>query len=87
MGTCCGTNMIITVDTETLLTLSRNNPDFILPETERDMIIQVEDGVPFRRISYDYFLLALKRYGFARKIDQRVMPYITNELQMNFPYD
>ena len=51
------------------------------------MIIKVEFETPFRKIDYEYFLLALKRYGFARKIDQRVMPFITNELQIKFPYD
>ena len=87
MGNCCRSSAMITIDPETLSTLKRNNPEFELPESERDMIIQVEDGVPFRQIDYEYFLLALKRYGFARKIDQRVMPFITNELRMNFPYD
>ena len=83
MGACCNSNTVmISVDLETIATLNQNNPKFELPDTEKEMIIQVEDGVPFRKIDYDFFLLALKRYGFARKIDQRVMPYITNELKM-----
>ena len=68
-ATCCNSSAIVTIDTETIYTLTRNNPDFSLPETEKDMIIRVEDGVPFRQIDYDFFLLALKRYGFARKVD------------------
>lgn len=68
-------------------TLSRNNPEFLLPDTEKSFIVQVEDGIPFHKIDYDQFNLTLKKYGLQSRIDQRVMPYITNQLKVNFPYD
>ena len=68
-------------------TLSRNNPEFLLPDTEKNYIVQVEDGIPFHKINYDQFNLTLKKYGLQSRIDQQVMPYITNKLNVNFPYD
>ena len=86
MGNLCGSS-VVTVDKETLKTLSRNNPQFLLPDTEKNFIVQVEDGIPFHKIDYDQFNLTLKKYGLQSKIDQQVLPFITSQLKVNFPFD
>ena len=51
------------------------------------MILGVEDGVPLRLIDYNLWNTALMRYAYTRKVNQRIFPFITEEIGMHFPFD
>ena len=38
MGNCCRSNAMIMIDPETMSTLKRNNPEFELPESEKELL-------------------------------------------------
>ena len=57
-----------------------------LAETEEKKIQKtLERGLPFKSIDYDYYMRAVRRFGYKGKMNPKVLPHVLKELLIHLP--